>query len=276
MDTTIYYFTGTGNSLYIAREIARHLPGETTLVPIPALTNRGGEMRAPPGRVGFAFPVYAGGPPLMVADFAGRIDLSAAERTFAVVTMGSAGDAAYWRLKEILEDRGYTLDAAYTVAMPNNYILLSDVYPEVQEQKVIAAGKKEAEMIAADIAAENRTFTKGPRALNFATGLLYPFFAREARRHAKKFYADDKCNGCGTCEEVCPTKNISGAGMRPVWGSNCEACMACIHFCPRNAIQWGRKTAAKGRYHHPEVSVDDMMVQSGRATAREDGRKSAP
>ena len=97
MDTTIYYFTGTGNSLYIAREIARHLPGKTTLVPIPALMNRGGEITAPAGRVGFAFPVYAGGPPLMVAEFARRIDLSAAEQTFAVVTMGSAGDAAYWR-----------------------------------------------------------------------------------------------------------------------------------------------------------------------------------
>jgi Fe-S-cluster-containing hydrogenase component 2 len=63
--------------------------------------------------------------------------------------------------------------------------------------------------------------------------------------------------------KVCPVDNIALVEGRPVWSHRCEQCMACIHLCPVEAIQAGRKTAARGRYRHPTVQVDDLIRQKG-------------
>jgi len=39
MSTEIYYFSGTGNSLHVAKELQKRLP-ETNLIPIVSLLNK--------------------------------------------------------------------------------------------------------------------------------------------------------------------------------------------------------------------------------------------
>ena len=56
MPNTFLLFTGTGNSLAVARQLAAEL-GETDLVPIPKAMNAEIPVRAPSGAVGFVFPV---------------------------------------------------------------------------------------------------------------------------------------------------------------------------------------------------------------------------
>jgi len=63
--------------------------------------------------------------------------------------------------------------------------------------------------------------------------------------------------------EVCPVQNIALSAGRPVWSHRCEQCMACIHLCPVQAIQAGRKTERRGRYRHPSVQVADLIRQKG-------------
>ena len=36
-------------------------------------------------------------------------------------------------------------------------------------------------------------------------------------------------------------------------------CFACLQWCPQEAIQFGKKTPKYERYHHPEVTVQDML-----------------
>ncbi len=33
---------------------------------------------------------------------------------------------------------------------------------------------------------------------------------------------------------------------RPVWQHNCERCLACIHWCPCEAIEYGKKQSDAG------------------------------
>lgn len=264
MKTTLYYFTGTGNSLWAARELARHIP-DTNLVPMARLIHEGGEIVAPEGRIGFVFPVYIGGPPLLVADFAGKIDLNNADDIFAFVTMAGAGDGAWKRLNSILKKRSYKLKAAYSVKTPTNYMLLGDVLPEDQEIDVIAAARSDIERIAGKINRGEKEFEKGPFLMNWVNSALYPLLKGQLRAQGARFRADESCNNCGTCELVCPVFNITVTGVNPPeWGNACESCFACINYCPRSAIQSGRKTATRGRYHHPNVSIKDLMVQNGR------------
>ena len=264
MKTTLYYFTGTGNSLWAAREFARHLP-DTELVPMAKLMHNGGEITAPEGRAGFVFPVYIGGPPLIVSEFAQQINLDAAEEIIAIVTMGSAGDGAWKRLNTILKKRSYRMNGAYSIKMPSNYMVLGDVLPEELEIEVIAEARTEIERISGIITAGNATFEKGPFLMNFFNNAMHPLLKGQLRAQGNRFYADEKCNNCGTCELVCPAHNITITSVNPPeWGNSCESCFACINYCPRNAIQSGKKTASRGRYHHPDVSITDLMVQNGR------------
>jgi MinD superfamily P-loop ATPase len=77
----------------------------------------------------------------------------------------------------------------------------------------------------------------------------------------KKYWVDQNCNGCGICEQVCPVKNIVMNNGRPSWTHSCEACLACLHWCPQTAIQYGKVPAKHGRYHNPEVSIREIIAQ---------------
>jgi NAD-dependent dihydropyrimidine dehydrogenase PreA subunit len=77
----------------------------------------------------------------------------------------------------------------------------------------------------------------------------------------KSFIADEKCNGCGICSRVCPVSNIIIIDKKPVWQNHCESCLACVNWCPQEAIQGGLSLTGKitVRYHHPDVKVADML-----------------
>jgi ferredoxin len=264
MKTTLYYFTGTGNSLWAAQELARHIP-DATLVPMAQLIHEGKEVIAPKGRVGFIFPVYIGGPPLIVAEFAEKITLTDADEIFALVTMGEAGEGAWKRLNNILKKRSHPMHAAYSVKMPTNYMLFRDVLPEDQKTDVIATAQSDIERIAGKIIRGERGLEKGPFLINFFNSALYPLLKGQLRAQGARFWVDEKCNHCGTCERVCPAYNITVVGTNPPeWGNACESCFACINYCPQSAIQSGNKTGTRGRYHHPDISIKDLMVQNGR------------
>ena len=85
---------------------------------------------------------------------------------------------------------------------------------------------------------------------------------RSVHKLDKNFWVDDKCNRCGICLKVCPANNIEMIDEKPTWHHRCEQCLACIQWCPQEAIQYGRKTLKYLRYHHPEVTLQDMLHQA--------------
>jgi len=78
----------------------------------------------------------------------------------------------------------------------------------------------------------------------------------------KGFWVDEKCNSCGICKTACLCGNIALKEGRPVWLHHCEQCLACIQWCPPEAIQYGKKTQRYERYRHPEVKLSDMISVS--------------
>jgi len=92
--------------------------------------------------------------------------------------------------------------------------------------------------------------------------MAYPMFTSAVSKQKKsKFYADEKCTSCGICKKVCPVDNVLlPEGGRPSWNTNCEQCFACFHWCPENAVQYGKKTGDQNRYHHPDTELTDMIL----------------
>ena len=91
------------------------------------------------------------------------------------------------------------------------------------------------------------------------TGLVHGCSLRAFAGMDKKFTVGDTCRGCGICERVCQVGNIQMTDGKPNWLHHCEQCLACLQWCPEEAIQVGTKTEGRTRYHHPEIRANDLM-----------------
>lgn len=260
----IFYFSGTGNSFYVARKTAEKLGGR--LVSIASEMN--GESKEfrydleDDEVLGFVFPVYAWAPPRMVLDFIERLKLSGKQRhyVFAAAVCGDEAGDSIKVLERSLLSAGLGLDSAFSVTMPNNYIVLFDVDSEENERRKLEAAERTIGKIAETAA--NRTPGVFEVHRGSMVGLKTAVFGSLFSKYGistKYFYADEKCNGCGICEKVCSCGSIAIAGGRPKWGSSCTQCLACLHYCPMKAVQFGRMTKNKGRYTNPNVSLKEML-----------------
>ncbi len=152
---------------------------------------------------------------------------------------------------------------SFSVQMPNTYILLPgfDVDSEEVELKKLSALKERIQRIATaikDCSDIKELYTAG-RFAWLKTHILGQFFWKYMVKQ-QKFHATGTCNGCGLCQLLCPIGCIYLDVMRrPVWKSRCLQCLACLHYCPQRAINWGNQTQTKGRYHNPLVDISKKI-----------------
>jgi len=258
MKTVIYWFSGTGNSYHVARVLKEGLD-DVHLVPVAeALT---GDIE-PSQRMGLVFPVYAWGPPAIVARFIENLPTSAPDYLFAVASCGGAPGSAMAITRGMLKRRGLDLNAAFSVRMVENYPPMGGPPPEEKQIRINDAAETDIAQIITRIRDGVRgDFSKKNRLFSAFGRLVYPLFRWSLTRKAKsRFTADEKCVSCGICAKICPVGNIELTdGKTPVWGNRCEQCFACFHWCPEKAVQYGGKTAGMIRYHHPGTALGDML-----------------
>ena len=266
--TTLYYFTGTGNSLAAARAIAAGLGG-ATLVPIASL-DRTGRIAVRTEKAGIVCPVYFYTLPLIVRELVARLDLEKVRYAFLVLTMGGFPGLAVEHAEELLSKAGRRLDGAFPIRMLGNYIAEYDVRGERAARAMRARTERRVSSVVDAVRLERTHIERrGPvgRALSQAMfALLGRRFLAACRTLDRRFTVDPSCIHCGTCPRVCPVENVRLVEGKPTWLGHCEQCFACIHFCPVAAIQIrGKNTRARGRYHHPDVTADDVASQRVKA-----------
>jgi len=266
MKTLLYYYTGAGNSLWVARTIAAKL-GETEVIPMAGTGDTVDVTGA--DRVGLVFPIHMWGAPPLVNTFISRLKGGRDTWFFAVAVNAGAVAASLKRLKNQFKKRGMALSAGFSVIMPSIYLPFGDIIPEEKQQQLFENGKEKMDVIA-DALKERHVMEveAGPFWQNLIFSGLNSLVKYQVPRMDRSFLADEKCNGCGVCGKVCPVNNIQLSDGRPVWLHHCEQCFACLHWCPEEAIQYGKSTTTKKRYHHPEITLVDMTSrprQSGAA-----------
>jgi ferredoxin len=180
---------------------------------------------------------------------------------FAVAVNAGQVAATLLQLKKAMIAKGLELSAGYSLVMPSNYIPWGGPGPEEKWRKRIATAEEKIRLIAQNVSQKkDLPVEKGPLWQNILFSQLYRMSFNHVAELDKNFHADEKCNSCGVCARVCPTRNIAITSGKPVWDHRCEQCLACIQWCPREAIQYGKKTAAYTRYHHPEISLNDIVA----------------
>ena len=262
MKAAVYYFTGTGNSLAVARDIAKSLEGE--LISIPSVIQQE-LVRTDAEVIGVVFPVYIWGMPLIVERFIKKLANLQDKYVFAITTYGGMPGATINFLAKVIESCGGRLAAGYAVHMPGNYTpMYGAIAPEKQE-RLFARWRSRVEEIADAVKNRRQGIRENSSFLVnlFFSHLVYRAGAPHIPKLDKDFYVDEKCNGCGACARIYPVKNVEISGGRPVWLGACEQCLACLQWCPKESIQYGKATARRRRYHHPDVTLDDIIKHAG-------------
>lgn len=246
----IFYYSGTGNSAWAARQLAR-LTGDQAwdMARLSQLPDVRGA-----GQIGFVFPIYAWGAPEAVTAFGARLGSTDAF-TFGVCTCGEDAGLAMKRFGKVCP-----LDSSYSLIMPNNYVVGSDLEDEEVVGRKIAAAREELHRISREILARERVYRVHEGALAGVKSRLANFGFNRFARSAKPFAVTDQCNGCGLCASHCPAAAISLAGGRPVWRAQCYQCMGCINACPQQAIQYGKATLGRCRYTIQAYLPQDEQV----------------
>ncbi|GHU82691.1 iron-sulfur protein [Clostridia bacterium] len=251
MSNIIFYFTGTGNSLKVARDIGAALPNCTLISMVTPY-----HMTEKVDSIGFVYPVYFRGVPLAVKKFVESMDLSAASNAylFATATCGGSPGSGLKELNALLSAKGRTLDYGTLINMGGNYILM---YGKPDKADTANA---QADRALIGIAGEIRNKSKRPCGKSNPVSTLFAeIFRKSVHKAALKYTVSDDCTSCGLCAKICPVNNIEIKGGKPVFGDHCEQCMACIQWCPGKAINYKGKTENRKRYHHPDINAQDLM-----------------
>ncbi len=285
MRTIVYYFSGTGNSLKTACDLAleigdtEFLTDETEVFSMVRALN--GEIDLSADRIGLVFPVYMWGLPLIVSEFVKKLGAAGGswrnepdKYIFAVATHGGFPGGALKMLHRSMAKTGVTLDAAFAVEMPGNYTPLYGA-PSAEKQKMLFANAKGKVREISDrvLSGERGRFEFSNFFINAASSFVHGLMALKIPGMDKKFYADENCegtpwstphdgrsvSGCSVCAEVCPVDNIKMINGKPSWNHKCQQCMACLQWCPKEAIQWGKKTVGRKRYHHPDIKLAEII-----------------
>jgi ferredoxin len=260
MSTPVYWFSGSGNSLWAAKTLAGTLH-DAEAIPIARAIDspRAQDDR----RVVLVFPVYAFGPPEMVERFIrDHLPIAPGGEATVVATCGGMGGSVLTLTERLLAGRNATLRAGYILTMPDNYPPFGGAPVEAKQRKRNDRAREQLEKIIAELKAPSggrvaRTFFL----FRWLGGWVHGMFMKRVAGADAKFHADASCTSCGLCARICPAGDIEIVDGRPRWLGRCQQCYACFHWCPEEAIQFGQKTSDQVRYHHPETTSDEMIVR---------------
>ncbi len=261
----IFYFTGTGNCLYVARQLA---DDNTKLLSIPQLMKQE-TFNFEADEIGLVYPIYGHMPPYMVRQFLEKARLKV-DYTFAVLTFGNRKCNAVEILDGITQKVGYRFNYISTLIMVDNWLPNFDMNEQMKMDKHIP---ENLAAIRDDISNHKhwmQPVTQEERDQH-AGFMAYTGIDPEVgflKKSEKYFAVTDRCIGCGICTDVCPRGNYSITSNGVKTDGDCEFCFACIQNCPQKAIKFAKveedpllangEMNPEARYRNEHISVMDI------------------
>lgn len=269
MSTEIYYFSGAGNSLAAARDIAQGTGGR--VISIAGLLARE-NVETDAGTVGFVFPIHGFAAAPAIRKFVAKFTDLGGKYIFAVGTYGLLPNRALKRFSKVIASRGGELASGFVVRMPHSG--LGGPEKPRRREKILRRWEEKLPSVCDCIIHRRKRRLETTNflvhgilcgALIRKIPTLFSVFSRVIKDgwESLALAVDDHCDGCGICAKICPAANLEITDGKPLWHDRCEMCFACLQWCPRESIQAGRVTTDCERYHHPAVTLKDMIASAG-------------
>ena len=253
-ENIIFCFSGTGNCLSIAQNIAKNIGGAEVIrirkgMTIPDVTQS--------KRIGFVFPCYGGGAPEDVFDCAKKIRIKPGTYTFGITSCSAYKGTGLAKLHKIIPLTYWgviTHHCSCIWLFPHTMMM-----PRLTIGEAEARSEDLAQRFAKDIlAGEER---KKP-SLNVLNALENMGFSKMLQKKAQAFAVSDKCIACGQCADICPRGNITVENGKAHIGTNCTQCLGCLQYCPQGAISIGSISEKREHYHNPNIKAADLAKNS--------------
>lgn len=253
MISQIFYFTGSGNSLVVARDLAQKL--QVPLTSIPSVMRKN-NIEITSNLIGIVFPVYfadLGGVPLIVEQFIKKLENLASKYIFVVCTHAGGPGRTIEYVRSLIQVQGGELAAGFTVEMsvpysPKVKIRRSLFHKEINYRKEIAKDyKKQQELYRLwhqklEIIIKNiRSRDKGiyeikksilKRLFPPLISLSKAMFRRHYKQLAKISSEDSELISDYTFENL-----IHFADKSFEVNDQCKGCGTCAQICPVNNIK---------------------------------------
>ncbi len=271
MKKVIYYFSGTGNSLYTANKIAQAIGGAEL---VSVRCNPQDFSAADADVIGFVCPVYEWDIPGTFKKFIQQLDINPKAYVFMVATYIAVLGKSFETVQKLLEEKGTKLNYGRAIRCVASQCI---AYPPFPPEKIMLPYmEKQIKKVCKEIQQKKeRAYPRmSPITRRRFPKIMGPYLAIE-HEYDKGFYTDDRCKGCGICQKVCPTRNITMENQKPNWNHHCHGCNACVAYCPTKAIQFKTPQAyrelgtlitkilclpeKRKRYHHPLIKAADLM-----------------
>ncbi len=244
----ILYFSATGNSKFVAEQIAKATSDNT--ISIDCCNDK---ISIPHGeRLGIVTPTYFYGLPSIVEDWLlnAQINCNADTYIYCIATCGGTSGQANKDIVKHIAKKNLVVNACFDIIMPDNWTPMCDVSDKREVAKIIETETEQIEAIVSHIQnGDNGNFAKHTTPVLIAK-FAHLFYAPS--RKTSHFKVEEQCICCGICEKNCPLNAIKIQDSKPVWvNDKCAMCLKCLHNCPKFAIQYGKKTKKHGQYRHP-------------------------
>lgn len=258
MKALILYFSGTGNTRYVAEKLRDVLVQRDVTVELHSLEERFPAASFDYDLLILGFPKYYENPVLPVLENLRRVLPSRETEipTMAFCTQASTLPTDFSGLEKLLRAKNHRLTVAKSFPFANNMMIFRSFRPTAPE-----AAEQNKSAVAAQLPLLADAFLSGgvqTERVKWWESPLYHLvavvFTKLMPIFGMKFSASDACIACGLCARNCPRKNIQMVAGRPQFGRQCIFCMRCINACPVNAIL----------YHHrqcPQYSCRDPESQ---------------
>ncbi len=251
----VFYFTGTGNCLYVAKSLSDNPVSIPQAMKLNQLEYEAEE-------IGFVYPVYGMMPPNIVRKFIQSAKLKAIY-FFAVATYGSRQGNAVNIWNEITKASGYSFDYIATLLMVDNWLPAFDMDEQKKMDKNIP---QNLDKIKAAIDKREKFIEPVPedaveRWNKRKEENSGPFRGDGVHAKAEEWFTiTDRCVSCGICVRVCPRANYKIDVEHAATSGECELCLACVHACPHKAIQLtqGEKNP-NARFRNPNVKLNEIQ-----------------
>ncbi len=259
---TIIYFSGTGNSLQVAKDINSELI-DFKLCNVSSIIME--EKIKVEGKIfGIVFPVFYARLPLILEKVLQKLEINKDTYVFAIATHGGAPAEVLTKLRKILKSKDIVLNSGFLMHMPGNNIFSYGASSVKKQNKIFQMEKKKVKKIV-HIIRERKNY-KCELSKIIIDIIIDRVFIKTTDKivkylniRDKYFWVNNNCNRCRICERICPVNNIQINTDKPIWKHNCEQCAACIQYCPREAIQWGEKTIKRKRYKNPNINLIELI-----------------